>query len=466
MPYFNERAHRLGHVPTVNNVAIHEAFSRWQVAAARPQTDDEIKSLSRPLESLVPAKGVDAVEFAITVDGSDLEIAVTRDHPSVKVGYLRVAGSFLELSRLNSVRSQEFPNPGDVYRMHSEWAFDGAFPGAGLVSLGKTAVNTWREEVDRFLRTTRFDQDSSSTLSDALLSIFGIPGIPAESIELSKCPECGYDNTCLRQVVTKSGGTCSNCRTPLFLSDVLRTYEEYIPDGSNLTPLTRLMLVSERLMTLSYLEHFFKSAPNPEEVFRHTIFITDGPLALFGVVAPLKRRIYSYHEQLFEWAAARNLDCPLIVGVEKGGQFVDHAELIADMIPKGNVMMLSTAYINRITGRPEGNAYGSDEFYGRRFIYRTSSGKSLVITVPPKPGVLPYEGEQSEIFDSYPTLRAVCEVLDSVQTRLYPNALIPLALAHNSASLPLGVGQSVLRAMAQEGMGLPVNSQFQQRLQF
>ena len=48
----------------------------------------------------------------------------------------------------------------------------------------------------------------------------------------------------------------------------------------------------------------------------------------------------------------------------------------------------------------------------------------------------------------------ICEVLDRVQTRLYENAVIPLALAHSAASLPLGVGQSVLRALGQRLLGL------------
>jgi hypothetical protein len=169
---------------------------------------------------------------------------------------------------------------------------------------------------------------------------------------------------------------------------------------------------------------------------------------------------------MFELVAAKNVTAPLLVGVEKTGRFVEHSELIRDLIPIGNVMRLTTEYINRITGRPEGNQYGTDEFYGRRFIYRTTSGDPLVITVPPRPGVLPYEGDGAEDWDSYPTLRPICEVLDSVRTRLYPNAVIPVALAHNSAALPLGVGHSVLRALAQKGVGLPRDTQIRYRAQF
>jgi hypothetical protein len=38
--------------------------------------------------------------------------------------------------------------------------------------------------------------------------------------------------------------------------------------------------------------------------------------------------------------------------------------------------------------------------------------------------------QPSEDYASYPTLRPTLEALDRLQTRLYPNAVIPVALAH------------------------------------
>lgn len=467
MPYRSERASRLGHVPTVNNSAVQEAFSRWHVAQARPEDTDRITSLCASTNDLQNPDLSQAIRFAITVDGSDSEVEATREYPTVKVGYLRVAGSFLDLQKIVTAGSGPFVDPRELRTAHSESAFDAALPGSGLVRPGLTGIDTWRQEVDHLLASTRFDQDSSKTLADALLTMHGTPGSPAHDIPLRTCPVCEtrYDRG-KEPRVGASGGICPDCGGQLLLGDVLRTHDEYQSEGSNQTAITRVMLVSERLMTLSYLDHFFTSAANPDEVLRRTLFITDGPLALFGGVAPLKRRLLSYHESMYKWSESKGIAAPLLVGVEKTGRFVEHAELINELIPVGSVMRLPTDYINRITGRPLGNAYGTDEFYGRRFIFRTSSGDPLVITVPPKPGVLPYEGAGSEDFDSYPTLRPICEVLDSVRTRLYPNAVIPVALAHNSAALPLGVGHSVLRAMAQNGVGLPQNTQIRYRSPF
>lgn len=467
MPYPSEYAHRLGHVPTVNNSAVQEAFSRWQVVQARPDDGAGIRDLCVPVSALTSPTPVVGVRFAITVDGSDTEVEATREYPTVKVGYIRVAGSFVELEKLASAGVGPFVDSQEIRRAHRESAFDAALPGSGLAKPGCSGVDTWRQELDHFLGTTRFDLDSASTLADALLTMHGVPGHPADCVSLRTCPNCEQRFTTNQgPKVTEAGGICPCCNGKLYLADVLRTHEEYMPEGSNQTALTRVMLVAERLMTLSYLEYFYTNVVRPEDILRQTIFITDGPLALFGTVAPLKRRLSAYHEAMFEWAASKGIVAPLIVGVEKTGRFVEHADLIRDLIPNGNVMRLTTDYINRITGRPVTNQYGTDEFYGRRFIYRTTSGDPLVITVPPRPGIMPYEGPGADDFDSYPTLRIICEVLDAVRTRLYANAIIPLALAHSAASLPLGVGQSVLRAMAQKGVGLPMNTQIQSRPPF
>jgi hypothetical protein len=404
------------------------------------------------------------VRFSITVDGSETEVEATREHPTVKVGYIRVAGSLLELGKLQEAGRGPFVDPRVVSEAHKAAAFDAALPGSGLVRPGSTGVDTWRQEVDHLLQNTRFDQESTLTLADALLTLHGTPGSPATTIPLRTCPSCAnrYAPGAEPQV-GKTGGTCADCKASLYLSDVLRTHEEYLPEGSNQSAITRTMNVSERLMTLSYLDLFYSHAAKPVEAFHKTLFVTDGPLALFGTIAPLKRRFHEYLQGLAAWSDTKGLDLPLLTGVEKSGRFVEHAALIKDLIPEGHVMRLTTEYMNRITGRSPGNQYGTDEFYGRRFIYRTTAGDPLVITVPPKHGVKPYEGSNAEDFDSYPTLRTVCEVLDAVRTRLYPNAVIPVALAHSSAALPLGVGQSVLRALAQKGVGLPQDSQIRYR---
>lgn len=455
MPYAGEKASRLGHVGTVRNEAVKAALQRWTITNGRPSSRDDIEGLCSPLEELPLVGNVDDVEFSITVDGSDTEVETTREHPTVKVGYLRVAGSMVRLDVFRSLAREKYIDPREVRRSYTEYAFDTALPGSLLARPGMSGVDTWRTELDAFLSSSRFDSSTAMTLADGLLALHGTRGAPATRIPLRVCPCCGLkaaDESTL--VVTATGGTCPSCNEQLYLADVLRTHEEYNVEGSNFTPMGRVMTAAERLMSLCYLNFFADTAPH---VLRHTIFMTDGPLALFGPLAPLKRRFQEHLSDLSGWCSQRGLVAPLLVGIEKTGTFVEHAEQIRDLIHPGHVMRLTNEYINRVSGRPATNHYGVDEFYGRRFIYRTRAGDPLVITVLPAPGLSPYDVEG---WDAYPTLRLTCEILDSLRTRMYEHAVVPIALAHSAAALPLGVGRSVLTMMAQQNIpGLKLDIQ-------
>lgn len=236
VPYPSERASRLGHVPVVNNQAVHEAFSRWEVAQATPADEDRVTSLCRPVEDLENAGVADAVRFAITVDGSDTEVEATREHPTIKVGYVRVAASFIDFEKLHQAGAGEFVDPHLLRESHQHAAFDRALPGSGLVIPGSTGVDTWREELDRFLHETKFDQASDQTLADMLLALHGSPSAPATTAPIRRCPSCGAKDAQLSggQIDIPKGGTnCPECGQRVYLGDVLRTEEEYMPEGSN-----------------------------------------------------------------------------------------------------------------------------------------------------------------------------------------------------------------------------------------
>ena len=124
MPYPAERASRLGHVPVVNSQAVHEAFSRWEVAQATPADENRVTALCRPVVDLENEGVASGVRFAITVDGSDSEVEATREHPTIKVGYVRVAASFIDLEKLHRSGAGDFVDPHLLRESHQHAAFD------------------------------------------------------------------------------------------------------------------------------------------------------------------------------------------------------------------------------------------------------------------------------------------------------------------------------------------------------
>jgi hypothetical protein len=114
--------------------------------------------------------------------------------------------------------------------------------------------------------------------------------------------------------------------------------------------------------------------------------------------------------------------------------------------------MLPDEYIYQhiVTFRSSSNtSFGRDTYYGQKFIYKTSQGKLLTITIPKiSTGALdPYHARH------YSFLPDTLGLLDRVGTSLYENAVIPIALAHSYASIPLRTGSKVLTLLSRELLG-------------
>jgi hypothetical protein len=103
-------------------------------------------------------------------------------------------------------------------------------------------------------------------------------------------------------------------------------------------------------------------------------------------------------------------------------------------------------YNQIITSRNTGQAYGSNTYYGQKFMFKSGSGRIFCISVPK----LPESGSPEHSAEAYPLLRKTTETLAKVETALYDDSLIPVSLAHENASIPLKSGGKVLELFAQD----------------
>jgi hypothetical protein len=471
MPYENESASRLGHVPLAQSPVVRETLARWTMPTLEPGNPQEIMKRCFSLEHLTTDDRPDPA-FAIAFDGSNQEAEARSGYPSVRVGYIQIAGVLVKIDEFLNARVSGLVDAKRLEAAHISQTVNAVLPSSGINLPGLSGVDTWRTELARAFNEQRItDFGNDYTLTDALFTIHGAPGVPAATIQIARCPKCGDES----QLVARNGEFCATgCGTFLFPTDWLRTHEEFSEEGPNAMVLTRAMSVAERLYALAYIDGFYQKQPS---TLANGIFITDGPLAFYGTTAKLKTQMINYWTVMCAGLATQGLAPPLIVGIEKTGRFVDHANAIKEQIPNRHVMRLDTSYINtRIVNMEADHHYGKDEFYGRRFIYKTSSGNILVVSIPRTPGGAPYEQprsstqgvlnlQPSEELGGYPTLRKTLETLDRLQTVLYPNAVIPVALANSAAALPLGTGRSVLTILAQQSLGLQRDSVSLSRMQ-
>ncbi|AVT29875.1 hypothetical protein C6361_10650 [Plantactinospora sp. BC1] len=458
MPYNDEygrseRADRLNHRGLVADPAVTTALRNMNLpdrAEARQAIENDIVALRTsgpdlPLLSRPTSR-------AVAVDGSPAEVEVLPDFPAARVGYLQVAVAHVDLRRMLAPPSDRFVNPGEIGRAAVGYVLKNVIP-TSVINYrdGQDQKSAFREAVDTIFRVPRMGdrEDDLASLLDVLFYVWtGTPDVPATSLSVSKCPSCGFAGP---HMVGADPISCPSCNEPIYPIDVLQLHIEVAPEGSNLMALGRLMSVVEVLVFLWFIRCFARGTE-----YQHTAFVLDGPLLVSGAAADLKRHAERFLQAVHTSVSRRGWLSPPILGLQKTGVLVDHARQLAalGLLPPGTLVSLPDGYLRRWVVPGPASAYGRDTDFGRRFIYRTRDARVHVLSVPRLKGGTVIDDRDGVDLTAYPTLRSSLEFLDAVGTRLYQDAVIPVALAHNYASLPVGIGSEVLRTHAQVALGI------------
>lgn len=441
-----EHASSLGHVPTVAHPLVQETLGRYRMPATRAKDVGAIEeSLRDPRDFDQQAE---PIRWTIATDSSPFEHEVDPQFPSTRVLFMQMAAVIVDLEKMRE-REGPFADPVAIREAQQSSVMAGVLPSSNLTrSDGTAPKRAFREEVDSLFRSSSVEGRS---LLEALLEVEAEREdveVPPGELVMARCPACGGsigDPGAAFVTVGSGGRACPHCGEALMATDALRVHETFNEHGSNQEACSRVLSVAERLISLTLLGHLQERRPS---ALGQMAFITDGPLALFGEVAPIKRPLLRRLQRIATEQRSSAFGLPVLVGIEKGGMFAEHAAAIRPHIPEGMLMVPSEDYVQRyITFR--GSPHGADTYYGRHFFYRARNGSIFTITVPPlgRLGASPIDRFELE---DYPTLRASCEMLDRIGTRLYENATIPVALAHRYAAYPLTSAGRVLKLHAEE----------------
>lgn len=450
MPYSKpsgrmQTARSIGHVPLIENELIQSKLSSYRFPA-RQAGQGVSPHLLHDASSLVAASP--PAHWVLAFDGSPQEVAAREEYPYTRVGYLQIAGVLVHLDEMLGQSIRSLVDPSVIRDSFQEALHSIVLPGSNVCRPDMPTVrDSWRAEIYEVFRDYRVED---STLLDTFRELVDHSDKRSASggVLVARCPnedECH----CADLDVPFTGCLCPDCGIQVFPTDSLRVHEEVSEEHSNLTAIGRMMTVLEQVTMASYLRFLLNRRP---EVLGQVSFILDGPLALFGPQAWLRTAFREFIISVHESLTRSSFSHPVIVGVEKTGQFADHAASLDQYIPRGTLMTLPEDYINTrvLASRPPpGSFYGRDTYYGQKFFYKTNQGKMLVITVP-KGSVRPSDPHNPA---HYPGLYATLALLDRIGTSLYENAIIPVALAHSFASIPLRTGSRVLTLLSRDLLG-------------
>lgn len=456
MPYetaggAHEIASRLGHsAAAVRAIADQRTF---HVPAEAIQDADSIRERVRPRGDFATPAASERLTAALAIDGSYAVEQVRDGLPSVLYGFAQSAAAYVDLDALESQRAERFVDPYKIERAVNTALVTLDLPVSGAYTrAGVDIVTSWREAINELFRLKKIDVNRlDQPLLDLLFLLHGVPGKPAAAVPVN-CPT----QDCKKDVpVPPSGVDCDACGVHLFPTDVLRIHEEVSEEGTNQSALGRLMSVIELLVLIGLATLLWEQSR--QRALPTTLFIVDGPLAVFGTPAKLRGRALDYFQAMGSAAPGK---APYVCGIEKSGALVDYARQLArhGILEPGDLLVCDEQIIARVVNANNARAYGKETYWGRKFVYRALDGRVVVPTVPPPIGA-PYDanGGQAEPA-AYPTLPAILDVIDRTGSSMYIDGIIPVAAAHGRAAFPIGVGTDVLRLVATKRLGLDLSS--------
>lgn len=211
----------------------------------------------------------------------------------------------------------------------------------------------------------------------------------------------------------------------LFLTDIFRLHEIIDEDLGASGIIGYLRNLIEHFILINTIRGLYKRKKNslPE-----VLFIKDGPLGFFGQTANM-------HEPMRELINFLQKELNIyLVGVEKSGPFVEHAQEIKDKLKTGQAYLLSNKHIYKYIkpGDPYNNeAYGRTSYYGSKIIFKSRDERIYVVTIPTADSNVVLDPHK----DDFKNIDTILKYIEKLKSDMYDNSLLPIALANKLVSL-------------------------------
>jgi NurA domain len=427
-----EHASKISHTEIIANPAVQALLA--QCAIPKPAAPSVIAELAQA----APTPDVAGVEHVVAVDGGYRETSVRDEYPSAAVTFFTFGPLRFALDDLRALDDKPFLAPEDMATLKHIQRFTLALPTRNISRNGMSLERSVRETLQDFFEST--DHDDAPLADTLRWLLFRGWSLSPEPWVLPNCPNPGCDAGPIELThKTPNRSSCESCSRPVFLVDALRLHERVDEEHGAGGISGYVMTALEQLVLVHIVKALYELKP---DFLRRIVFIKDGPLAFFGPTAPLSKPMRAMAEHL----GGRLL----MVGLEKSGAFVEHADQIADRMDPGSVLVLTNDYIYRyvVPGDPANlDPYGKNTYWGGKLIYKAADENMYVATVPTG-AFTPNAG-----LSDFTNLPEVLSVLGLLRCSMYDNALIPIALANKLVSLSEFPSSRILETFAKSSLG-------------
>ncbi|MEI4994425.1 DNA double-strand break repair nuclease NurA [Aeromonas caviae] len=470
-------------MPYSNEFAQHKVLGRFTDNPEIKEILKHFKEPEYPEDELVCGCKVERNQwrpkYVVAIDGSHQELQYDSGFPGAELSFVSIATVLIKVEKLVEASRKTTIDPVEFNKVQSSYPLSAVLPSSNMIHLNfPDARSSFRFSWFELLKNTRPAEKSESLLEtyEALLALK-----PNESEQ--KCPMMDLCESETSSKPNYSKGKCACGKYDVYLTDSLRIHERFSDSNSNGESFGEVMRVLEHLLLVGFLRHMERLCIDSGNwsMFEDTAIVMDGSLAVFGHPAWLSQAIKSELKRLNNVIKEKTGKDMLIFGIEKSGRFFDHwcrldtkskrdfeqeRKLAAEeqidpngfkvyqpgRIPKQSVLLVDDKYIKKYIVPSESNKpHGKDTYYGRPFLYKTSTGAMIVgisaILSPEQ------EDRTQATLGLYPRLADALDLLDLLVSMRYPNAVIPLIAAHSEAAIPLKMGEKVLDMLAREHVG-------------
>ncbi|MGD0820298.1 MAG: NurA domain-containing protein [Desulfomonilia bacterium] len=419
-----ERASKIAHVEIIKNPNVQAYIDQCII----PSAPDSL--FLEPYLTILDNVDTSEVSAVIAIDGGFTETFVREEYPSASITFFTFGPLLFELSDLRSLDCKRFIAPEDLARLKKIERYSLVIPTKGIRHKDQTSLSaTIRRTIyDFFIKEHGEGEKLIDSLQWFLFRRWMRKQDNNYEETIAHCPyNCGHDNITFKYG-DPTNKKCPGCNQPIYLTDTFRLHERIDEELGAGGIISYLMTMLEQLI-LVHLFHDILEHLKPS-LMRNILFIKDGPLAFFGLVAPLYKPMRELISHLLSQPGGPTGPTVRLAGLEKSGAFVEHAAAIQDCMEQGSYFIVGDSYIRKyIIPGEAGVSYGQNTYYGQKIFYRASGGEMHVLTVPATSYLA--EPRSADI----PHLEEILSLIAELRCNMYDNSLIPVALANKLVSV-------------------------------
>ncbi len=428
-----ERASKTAHTNIINDKEVQAFLTKCKI----PPYQDDVDSEDMEMRFLNPL-ALNPIKNVVTIDGGYTNIFIKEDFPSSTIAFFQFGALFFKHQDLFDLKVKPFIDPDDFSKLQKIQRIKLVVPTKGVALDGEIdLISSVRKSIYDFFCSQPERNGFISALKWLLFEEYDT-SVKNSIWHLASCPYCQEGANINKLDITPAYTIiCPHCSGTIYLTDVFRLHEAIDNELGAGGILGYLSTTVEQIIIVFLIKQMISIRPS---LLSETLFIKDGPLAFYGQTANIHKPMRKLITYLNKFHSI------YMVGLEKSGSFVEHAEQVSKKMKQKQILLLGNKYIYKyiIPGQAKDNEpYASSTYYGHKVIFKSEYDNVYVATVPS------LQPQCEPKVDDYIHLHETLYNVSALKCDLYYNSLVPIVLANKLVSLADHPSADVLKAFAQ-----------------